>query len=296
MYKLNFIFIVIITFISILFSSCVRKSKYVELQTQKAIIDSTYNENREQLEMILAYIDTIASSIDSITHQEVLLLSRTNSDGVKFSKKQIEENLDLLESLINRQRNKIYRLDSTIVVLRDSTFRLRSVISYLYDELDKKDAEIAEMRSEIGKKNKKIRMLSAKVSNLESDMTTLTYKAQEQTELISAQDQLIAEQDSLLFTGYYVIGKKKELKQMGILSGNLFSGNKVDISNIDLSIFTKVDIRTFSRLEITGVKSKIISPMASDSYEYIVEDNNHTLIIKDFQQFWKASKILIIQL
>lgn len=291
-----FNFILIVLGVILVSPSCVRHSKYNELSQKKDSLETISNQRAEQLEMITSYIDTIAASIDSLTHQEVLLLSETNADGLKLSKKEIRANLELLESLINRQRSKIYELDSTLVVMSDSTNRLRTVISFLYKQLEEKDIEIQRMKAEIGQQNKRIKVLSSQVTSLQSDVVELTTKSREQTEAILAQNTTIAQQDSLIYTAYYIIDTKKGLKEKGILSGNVFSGNKIDV-NMDMTNYTMIDIRKLLSIEITGSKVKVLSPMPSCAY-YIesISPKKHRLVISDITAFWSASKILIIQI
>lgn len=291
-----FNFILIVLGVILVSPSCVRHSKYNELSQKKDSLETISNQRAEQLEMITSYIDTIAASIDSLTHQEVLLLSETNADGLKLSKKEIRANLELLESLINRQRSKIYELDSTLVVMTDSTNRLRTVISFLYKQLEEKDIEIQRMKAEIGQKNKRIKVLSSQVTSLQSDVVELTTKSREQTEAILAQNTTIAQQDSLIYTAYYIIDTKKGLKEKGILSGNVFSGNKIDV-NMDMTNYTMIDTRKLLSIEISGSKVKVLSPMPSSAY-YIesISPKKHRLVISDITAFWSASKILIIQI
>lgn len=291
-----FNFILIVLGVILVSPSCVRHSKYNELSQKKDSLETISNQRTEQLEMITSYIDTIAASIDSLTHQEVLLLSETNADGLKLSKKEIRANLELLESLINRQRSKIYELDSTLVVMTDSTNRLRTVISFLYKQLEEKDIEIQRMKAEIGQQNKRIKVLSSQVTSLQSNVVELTTKSREQTEAILAQNTTIAQQDSLIYTAYYIIDTKKGLKEKGILSGNVFSGNKIDV-NMDMTNYTMIDIRKILSIEITGSKVKVLSPMPSGAY-YIesISPKKYRLVISDITAFWSASKILIIQI
>ena len=291
--------LILILSLTVLFfsPSCVRKSRFAEMQNQRDSLMVVHQEKMEQLEMIRSYIDTIAASIDSLTHQETILLSRTNADGVKFTTREIRDNLELLEALINRQRSKIYELDSTLVVMQDSTNSLRSVITFLYKQLDEKDNEIQMMRIELGVKNQRIRTLSNQVSALQGDVSELEKKSTAQTEEIIAQNATIAQQDSLIYTAYYIVDTRKGLKDKGILSGNLLTGSRIDIGGIDRSIYTAVDIREFESLEISGQKPKVISPMPSGSYVIeTVSNRNHVLTVTDKDSFWGTSKILIIQI
>lgn len=274
------------------FPSCVRKSKYNEILNRHDSLQVVSNQKAEQLEMITAYIDSIAASIDSITRQEVLLLSDRSPDGVRLTRKEIRKNLELLEALIDRQRTKIYELDSTLVVMTDSTNRLRSVISFLYLQLEEKDDEIKRMKIQIGMQSQKIRQLSGQVSTLQTDVSELSAKSLQQSEEILVQNETIALQDAMIYTAYYVVGTRKELKEKGILTPK----NKVDLSNVDMSVCTKVDIREFSSLLIPGQKVKILSQMPSDAYRMEnAAAKTQRLVITDPMQFWSTSKVLIIQ-
>ena len=152
------------------------------------------------------------------------------------------------------------------------------------------------MKAEIGQQNKRIKVLSSQVTSLQSDVVELTTKSKEQTEAILAQNTTIAQQDSLIYTAYYIIDTKKGLKEKGILSGNVFSGNKIDV-NMDMTNYTMIDIRKILSIEITGSKVKVLSPMPSGAY-YIesISPKKHRLVISDITAFWSASKILIIQI
>ena len=86
------------------------------------------------------------------------------------------------------------------------------------------------------------------------------------------------------------------MKDKGILSGNIFSGNKIDVK-MDMTNYTMVDIRKLTTIEVTASKVKVLSPMPSGAYYIETESpKKHRLVITDINAFWSASKILIIQI
>ena len=98
-------------------------------------------------------------------------------------------------------------------------------------------------------------------------------------------------QNDMMNEAFMLMGNKKELTSLGAITGGKAS------SNPDLNNFIRVDIRYFTELEIPSSKPKIITTMPASAYT-ITNNGNGTSILKILNptEFWKISKILIIQL
>ena len=94
-------------------------------------------------------------------------------------------------------------------------------------------------------------------------------------------------------SGWYVIGKKSDLKAKGLKEGDLKTA-KVNKSN-----FTKIDIREFSELDLGSKKAKLYTSHPESSYSLVkrsADDKNLILKIKDHKSFWANSRILVVQI
>ena len=141
---------------------------------------------------------------------------------------------------------------------------------------------ISELKVELTKKN-------ANIAQLESRVYALSEKTQEQETIMTVQSDMMTEGDVRL-------GTKKELQRDGILTRAGLFKKKLDVSNFNPELFTKIDIRTFLELKIEGKKPEIITQMPASSYQMDEnEDGTYTLRILDPTSLWSVSNYLVIQ-
>lgn len=238
-----------------------------------------------------SFIDVIAASMDSITISEGYIF-KGNAEGTPTpSREQIKQRLALLEDLLKRQKERIAELEKSMGDAQDErTKKLRGIIKALNMQIEEKDAMIAELRTELDNKNVNIANLKQHVSELNSNIEGLSQKAQEQ-------EAALTEQTNIINEGYVKVGTKKELKNAGLLSGSgLFSKKKLNVANLDASLFQKIDMRQFESIRINGKNPKVLTHMPATSYT--IENNGDgtsTLRIIDPAAFWSVSSFLVIQ-
>lgn len=166
---------------------------------------------------------------------------------------------------------------------------MKKAIAKITDQLTTKQQEIANLRNLIDNKNVNIAQLQNKVEKLGQNITELTDANRKQNEDLRAQDAKLNE-------AYFIIGSKKELKDSGILSkGNLLSKSKVDLSNTELSKFTKIDIRDQKTFHIPSKNAKIMTTVPPGSYTMDISGNSCTLTVIDTNKFWSVNRYLVIQ-
>ena len=160
---------------------------------------------------------------------------------------------------------------------------MKSLISYFRTNIEKKDAEIDNMKKTLLVKEASIKKLESEVSTLQENVTDLQNVNEQQQVIMDVQDEILNE-------GYYIVKTRKELLAMGIRSANISN------ADLDLSLFTKVDIRKLSGMNINSPRVKIITPMPSESYTLTKNIDGSTLLsILSPADFWQFSNILIIQ-
>lgn len=248
---------------------------------------------RQQLELedLHSFVAVISDGLDSIAAQEGVLLSNKTQDGYQLSRKQIRENLKTFGELLERQRLRIRQLEDNLKDRTDtSSTKLKTLIGFLNNQLEEKDKTIRSLQKELARKDTNISRLQSDISELKDSVTTLEEKAQIQEEALQTQDVMLNE-------CYLKIGTRKQLQSENLLTGGLLSKKKVNHSGIDLSKFTKVDIRQFREIRINGKNARILTAMPESSYQLTENrDGTCTLVITDPTAFWSISNYLIIQI
>ena len=167
--------------------------------------------------------------------------------------------------------------------------QLKSLLDMLNQRIIDKDVTIQDLQEKADAKDFKIAMLQDEVNRLYTENANLKDEISSQRKTINIAQGIINE-------AYYIVGTSKELKAANILSGKFLGKSKVDVDNIDLSLFKQVDIRKFHRLNVDG-KITLKSQHPSDSYrvEYDKESKTSTLYVTDEIDFWSLTRYLIIQ-
>lgn len=267
---------------------CLWRSKWggVEIERLKARNDSLESVNAQLGEFILF----VSESMDSVLVQESLILNNNIEGTHKGIKEQIKDNLDIYESLLNRQRERLAQMEDS---LRNSSgenvARFKKIVEGLNQQIAEKDRMIASLRLELD--NKK-----ADISNLRTQVSALNRDVADLEEVTMAQEEALEASTNMLNTAYVKIGTRKELEASGLLSGGGFlKKKKLDLSAIDTDKFEAVDIRNFREIAIKGKKPKLLTQMPSNSYRIEKTGDGSKLIVVDPALFWSVSNVLIIQ-
>ena len=266
--------------------SCQYGTKRViaDLSEQRDTLQALTIRQEEQLEEMQNYLRTMTMSLDSIAIEEgMLFLPDPETPNSPLSQKQLKIRLERFQELVDRQYSKIKELEDSLDINNATLSNMKSLVSYFRTTIEKKEVEIEELKKSILKKDASIRQLKSEVGVLKEDISSLNE--------VNAQQQMIMDaQDEILNEGYYLVGTKKELASLGIRT------SKLSNSNLDMSLFTKVDIRSLSALNIYSSKLTILTPMPQSSFSFIANnDGSTTLRIDSPADFWQFSNILIIQ-
>lgn len=286
-YSLGLILIIIISYCIYGCSNDKKNDNRKESETA-TIVDSLKQANDD----LMLFVDGISSAIDNIAIQEGMLKTVINPESLKTSSKsEILNGLNYLQSVIKNQKENIISLQSKIKN-NESVYakKIQTIITSYTSQLEEKENKIAELEQQIKTKDLNIQSLKENVAALSENVNVMSVSIKEQKEVIENQSNVINE-------AYVVTGTKKELQKWGVLTkSGLFKKAKLNLSNINADNFTKVDIRTFTELPITGKNPKILSQMPPESYSLGKNNGNeYTLTILNPQLFWSISNFLIIQ-
>ena len=183
--------------------------------------------------------------------------------------------------MLDRKKAEIDSLTADSISDKGAIANLNKVLEFLSAQLEEKSANIAKFEEAVKKKDAKIAELSGTVNVLTVESDNLKAKNNEQ--------------EKLLNQVYYIVGTKTELKNLGLLSGNMLGKKRANYSNINNSEFHEVDARSFRTLVIDSKSPKLLTEKPASSYTLTKNaDGTSTLTITNADAFWESSPYLIV--
>lgn len=242
-------------------------------------------------------IDIINSTYDSIAYQEGIVFIRRTPES-PINRDEVKDNLVRFESVLKRQKERINQLERQLEENRheemsageENSLRL---LAHLREQIETKDKQIAQLRRELEKKNVDLSRLQSRFDTQRSTIETQNATINELNKRTKKQGEALARQDVMLNNGYVMIGTKDDLKRKGIITkkNRLITG-----ISLDRAKFAKVDIRTWTEINFTAKRPRILTNMPTSSYELTTTGNgNFTLKVKSPSEFWRISNYLVIQ-
>ena len=247
--------------------------------------DSIQHLQQTQLDELLGYMDIVQdvdSSFEAIRESQNMLSMVSYEEGKQGVKQRVQENIYMISNLLAENNAKIAELEERLNESDLKNTKFQQTINRLKRDLKNKNAEIAKLYKDLESKN-------FKIDSLLVENQIVGQRAAELTALSEAQLAQLNAQDAALHTAYFFMGTRKELKANNINVKDKDSGYRT-------SLFTPIDVRTFDRLATDSKSAKILTKHPEGSYELVRDaEKKYTLIIKNPENFWNASKYLIIQ-
>lgn len=270
--------------------ACVPRAQLREAERQLDSLNAENERSREEAELLTHFVDVISEGLDSIAHQENILFL-PDQEQPEMKQSEVLDNLQQLEVLVRRQRERIKELEDSLATNNNETTRLHALLTHLKRQLQQKEEEVLYLKTEMSKKDADLSKLRNRVRSLESDVSQLSSDLAVSRKRDSVNRTILRAQDDYLNQGLYLIATRKELTGYGI------DRNGIMTPDVSDAIFTSVDIRTFAQLTIPSQRVKILSSVPPSSYMLTKNgDGTTTLEIFDPVEFWKTSKYLIIQI
>ena len=236
----------------------------------------------EMSEMDL-FLDAVNASMDSVVKLDGTIL-RTEGESKLSKKDQILQNIDAYKKVLQRQRDRLEELENKLKSSNNQNAKLLKTVESLKAQIAEKDKAIAELTQELEKRNFDINNLKSNVAKLSTRVTDLEEDAK-------VKDEALQVQTNLLNEAYVFIGTKKELK-----GADLLKRGKLNMSDVDMSQFTKIDIRKTKQFTIPSKKPEILTQAPASSYTLEkIDKKTSVLTITDPAAFWSVSKFLVIR-
>jgi hypothetical protein len=287
--KRYFVLFLIIPFLF----SC-NKKKIEQLETRSDSLLQQANLKDESINEFLRAFNDIQENLDSIKTKEMIITENTEgqTELKPTAKDQINQDINAIYLLLTDTKTKLDDVRKKLGKANYQVQELEKMVAHLTKQIQEKDAEIESLRLELEKMNIKVTALTADVDKYKQITT-------EQEGVIKEKEGTIVEKDTELNTAYFAKGTKKELKDNNIITAEGgFVGigkNKKLKSDFNEKFFTKIDIRETSQIPIPGKKEpKVVTTHPAESWKITGEGDARILEILNRNEFWKASKYLVI--
>jgi predicted RNase H-like nuclease (RuvC/YqgF family) len=276
-----------------LFFACGPSAEELKLQATVDSLQKVTGADSETINEYMKSFNEIQNNLDQIKEKEKIISTRTSGDVElnQTDKDRINEDITSIYQMMIDNKNKLAYLKKKLKNSDTKVAEFQKTITRLTEEMNQKESQLADLKATLEKKDFDIAALNEKITTMNENVENLESETNQKTETIN-------EQDKKLHTAHYVVGKKKELQEKGVITteGGFIGIGGVQKISETTSGFTDIDIREVKEISLGGTsKAMLLTDHPKDSYE-LVEENGKvtTLIIKDYENFWKLSKFLVV--
>lgn len=256
-----------------------------ELQATVESLNVELTQANSEMENLVAILNDVQEGFQQINEAENRVNVNNAENAPANVKEQIKADLAFIQAKLKENRDRIAELEAKAEKGDKNAAALRRTIKNLKAELAAKEEQIAALQAEIAAKNARIQQLDGEVANLTNVKNELTAKN-------AANEQVIANQDKAMHTAWYVIAKKKSLKQQNILK----RGDVMEQADVVKDGFIEIDIRNVVEIPVGAKKATILSAHPEGSYELVADaDGMKVLKVLDPQTFWSVTRYLVVR-
>ncbi|MFT4755979.1 MAG: vacuolar-type H+-ATPase subunit I/STV1 [Vicingaceae bacterium] len=266
------------------FTAC-NQDKIDQLNKEKSELTTLSSSQEQSIESMLASFNQIQENLNEIKTREGIIRIEANGEDTANVAEKISSDIEAINQLMKENEGMIKKLNGKLRNSNIKMSQLKRLINNLNGQLDKKNGEISTLNQQL--KNKKILIGQLYFKN---DSLTYAHKVTGQ-KLENTIDEMNE--------AFYAYGTYQELKEKNVLTkegGFLGIGKNKELKDdFNQDYFSKVDKRLQKSFLLYAKKAKIITNHPSNSYEIMGDDGAvDSLVIKDIDAFWNASKYLVI--
>jgi len=252
------------------------------LQSDAAYKDSMINGFVTSMNEIETNLGTISQK------QEAISASSSGPELSRSQKERISDEIKSINELMQTNRDKIAQLQKNLKKSNAKAAEFEKSIALLNQQIESKNNELVIL-------NQRLAELDTKVATLNTDVSTLTAQNEEKVKVID-------DQTKKMHTAYYTKGTYKELETKHVMDkegGFLGIGKEKKVVNdFNPDAFATVDITQTKVIPIESKDAKIVTTHPTSSYTLETKEKDKdyvtNLVINDPDQFWKASKYLVV--
>ena len=283
----NFVHLTFMMAVSAVMIACNGGQKAAEekAQHERDSLMQIIDEKDTELNDIMGAINEVQEGFRLINEAEGrVTVANSNPEG-NSSKDVIRENMQFIQEAMQQNRDKIQQLKDKLKNSNINIDKLSKTIENLSAQLDEQTAKVQELQAQLADRDVQIAEQGQQIENLNQNVNTLTTDNQQK-------QQTIQTQDKDLHTAWFVFGTKTELREQKILE----KGDVLKNGNFNKDYFTKIDTRIDKEIKLYSKSAKILTSHPSGSYRLGIDaKKEYILQITNPDQFWSASKYLVIQ-
>lgn len=273
-----------ILLVSLLTTAC-NQDKIDELSAQNKELNEISSSQNESIEEMLASFNQIQENLNEIKNREGIIEIRSNDDTSEDIGKNISNDINAISELMKKNESLIKELNQKLKTSDVKMGEFRKLIKNLNEQVATKNIEIEQLNNQL--KDKKIL-----IGQLYFKNDSLSYEKKITEKKL---ENVIDEMNEVFFA----YGTFKELKEKNVLTkegGFLGLGKSKELKDdFNKEYFSRVDKRNQKSFLLYADEAKLITTHPSNSYEIMGKDGRaDSLVIKDVDAFWNASKYLVI--
>jgi len=279
-------YLVILLFIPFLCACNSGESELAKLKKEQQNLIDASNRKDSVIIAIVQSFNEIEDNLALIKEKENII-SLSTKDATEFEKNRrtkVIEDIQLINTLMIENKQKIASMSKKLASLKKGLKRaglkiaeFEKMITRLTKSIEEKDVQISTLKDEL--------------VNLNISLDSLSVVYEEQTEIVE-------QQVEALNTAYYCYGTFKELKAQGVVTkeGGFIGIGRTEKLTDDFNrkYFTQIDITEITSIDLFSKKAKIVTTHPSDSYKLEGVDKIDKLNITNPEEFWGASKYLVV--
>jgi myosin heavy subunit len=264
------------------------KAKLAETQTLNDSLMFVTLQQQNEIADLVGTLGEISTQLDKVNNAINVPDGDEKTDLIS-QRERLMKKLEAVQQRIEEKQQALDDLQKKYSSALGQNKELKKTIDRMQGEINGYIARIAQYESDIQTKDRQIAQLN---NDLSSTQDSLSQVSQEN----ASQKNVMAAQDKMLNSGFYIVGSKKELKNIGVLGKDgLFSATKISSTSFDTSVFHQIDIREVTEIPLGSRDAKIMSQMPKDSYKLEKDyDKNLKIVILDPAQFWSITRYLVV--
>ena len=232
-------------------------------------------------------LNAVSDELDQINGQ--IALSNGENQDLLSKRERLLQQIAMVKQTIEEKQKALDELQKKYSAQLSQNKVLKQTIDRLQSEVAGYETKVAELNEAVANKEQQIVGLTETLTEAQETLATTVAQNEQQQEVINTQDEM-------LNTGYYIVGDKKKLKELGLLEGSLLSKKRLTSQGFSTKGFTKIDIRELHQLPTGSKKVDILSTHPTNSYEMSVRsDGTKVIVIKDPTEFWRHSRFLVVK-
>ncbi|MBT4705066.1 MAG: hypothetical protein HN728_08235 [Flavobacteriales bacterium] len=260
--------------------------KYEE--TSKALI---------QRDSVLTFINTTFRQLDSN-----MLTIRTLESEIMKEIQMGRGEAKVVKEKVNELKLRLEANDAFLADLKSKMSLDEGMAGFFIDIVNSMESKVAMSNQNLSALNTELGALSAEFKNIFNEYVTAEVKRMEMEENIAGMEssmsdmqQEISDLKSKMNKVYVAFGTKQDLQDRGIIEKGILKPKEIN-EDTDYSEFKAYDVREFESMELPSYKIKFVSEHPSETYKVANRVESSTLTITNQDEFWRISKVLIVQI